>query len=152
METSLLQIPFLLADQRARLPRRAYSTDAALDFFCIEATRVPPGEIVELRFGLKVAIPLGFCLKLRSRSCYAIRGLLVLSGLIDAGYRGELSAFVYLLPKQAGAAQSSIDIWPGDRVVQGLIESVPIAYPVEVRELPNPPGGERGEGGFGSTG
>jgi dUTP pyrophosphatase len=65
-------------------------------------------------------------------------------GLIDAGYRGEVTcAVVNLDPEQP------VLIARGDRIAQLVIVAVPQVRPSWVDELPP---SVRGEDGFGSTG
>ena len=82
-----------------------------------------------------------------ARSGLAIRkgiGLVNAPGVIDAGYRGEIS--VILINHDAVDA---VTLERGDRIAQLLVQSVEQARLVEVVELP---GSHRGSGGFGSTG
>ncbi len=65
-------------------------------------------------------------------------------GLIDAGYRGELTVLMINL------GQERHTIRPGDRIAQLVLTPVSLARAVEVDALP--PSDGRGEGGFGSTG
>jgi dUTP pyrophosphatase len=65
-------------------------------------------------------------------------------GLIDAGYRGEVT--VLLLNTDRAEA---FEIAPGDRIAQLVITRVEAPDVVEVEELA---GSKRGEGGFGSSG
>ena len=66
-------------------------------------------------------------------------------GLIDAGYRGELTVRARE-PRRRAAHR----IAPGDRIAQLVMVPVALATTAEVDELPASDG--RGEGGFGSTG
>jgi dUTP pyrophosphatase len=65
-------------------------------------------------------------------------------GLIDAGYRGEVTCAVVNLDRR-----ETVRIRRGDRIAQLVIVAVPPVEPAWVEELP---GSERGEGGFGSSG
>ena len=74
------------------------------------------------------------------------RGLTLVNapGLIDAGYRGEVTvAVVNLDPRE------TVEIRRGDRIAQLVVVPFAEAKPVEVAALPE---SERGSGGFGSTG
>ena len=73
------------------------------------------------------------------------RGLTVVNapGTIDAGYRGEVKVLMVNL------GDEPVDIAPGDRIAQLVLQEVGRANVVEVDDLPET---ERGEGGFGSTG
>ncbi len=136
-------LPVKRVREGARLPVRANPWDAGLDLFAAERTVVAPREVKVVSTGIAVAIPRGFVGIIKDRSSRAIKGLHVLAGVIDPGYRDEIKVVVTNL------TSSPIVIEKGERFAQMLI--VPVAYldPVEVGELP-PNDGRRG--GFGSTG
>jgi dUTP pyrophosphatase len=97
--------------------------------------------------GLAVAVPEGHAGLVLPRSGLASRRGLTLAnapGLIDAGYRGEITiAVVNLDPAE------KVEIRRGDRIAQLLVVPLASVEPVEVEELPP---SQRGPGGFGSTG
>jgi dUTP pyrophosphatase len=65
-------------------------------------------------------------------------------GLIDAGYRGEISVVLLNTDKE-----SDVTLEAGDRIAQLVVLPVTAWHSVAVSSLP---GSDRGEGGFGSTG
>jgi dUTP pyrophosphatase len=94
-----------------------------------------------------VAIPPGFAGLVLPRSGLAMRhGVTVLNapGLIDAGYRGELTV---LLVNTDPVADYTVH--RGDRVAQLVIVAVD---QVGVRVVDELPPSDRGRGGFGHTG
>lgn len=97
--------------------------------------------------GLAVAVPEGHAGLVLPRSGLASRRGLTLAnapGLIDSGYRGEITiAVVNLDPSE------KVEIRRGDRIAQLLVVPMALVDPVEVAELPV---SHRGAGGFGSTG
>jgi dUTP pyrophosphatase len=97
--------------------------------------------------GVAVAIPEGHAGLVLPRSGLASKQGLTLAnspGLIDAGYRGEVTcAVVNLDPGEP------VTIRRGDRIAQLVVVEVPAMEPVWVDELP---ASERGPGGFGSSG
>ncbi|HXJ65497.1 MAG TPA: dUTP diphosphatase [Actinomycetota bacterium] len=135
-----------LADD-ARLPAYARAGDAGLDLTSAADVTVEPGTRTMVPTGLAVAIPEGHAGLVLPRSGLASRHGLTLAnspGLIDAGYRGEVTcAVVNLDPERA------VEIRKGDRIAQLVVVEVPSMEPVWVDELPP---SERGEGGFGSSG
>jgi len=97
--------------------------------------------------GVAVAIPEGHAGLVLPRSGLASRHGLTLAnapGLIDAGYRGEVTCAVINLDRER-----AVTISKGDRIAQLVIVEVPVLEPTWVDELPE---SERGEGGFGSSG
>ena len=97
--------------------------------------------------GLAVAIPPRHAGLVLPRSGLASRQGLTLAnapGLIDAGYRGEITIALVNLD-----SREKVEVRRGDRIAQLLVVPFADAEPVEVAELPET---TRGEGGFGSTG
>jgi dUTP pyrophosphatase len=142
-----VRVEFKRLDPAVQLPRRARDGDAGLDLAANEDVKVGPGERAMVGTGLAVAIPPGHAGLVLPRSGLASRQGLTLAnspGLIDAGYRGEITiALVNLDPAQA------VEVRRGDRIAQLVVVPFAQADPVEVAELPE---SARGQEGFGSTG
>ncbi len=139
-----LQITRLRDD--AVVPQRAYDGDAGLDLAACERAVLGPGERATVGTGLAVAIPEGHAGFVQPRSGLAARhgiGVVNSPGLIDSGYRGELR--VVLLNTDA---RESFTVEPGMRIAQLVVLELPQVELVEVAELP---GSERGARGFGSS-
>jgi dUTP pyrophosphatase len=131
----------------ARLPSHARPGDAGLDLTAAIDVRVGPGERAMVPTGIAVAIPDGHAGLVLPRSGLASKRGLTLAnapGLIDSGYRGEVTCAVVNLDRQ-----EAVDIRAGDRIAQLLVVPIPAVRPEWVEEMPP---SERGEGGFGSTG
>ena len=129
------------------LPARSHPGDAGLDLASAIDIEVGPGERALVPTGLALAIPEGHAGLVLPRSGLASRRGLTLAnapGLIDAGYRGEVTCAVVNLDRA-----SPVQIRRGDRIAQLLVVPVASVAPVWVEELPST---RRGEGGFGSTG
>lgn len=129
------------------LPAYARDDDAGLDLMSSEDVQLKPGERAAIPTGLAVAIPAGHAGFVHARSGRALReGLALVNapGLIDAGYRGEIKVIVVNLDPS-----DVIHIARGEKIAQLVVQSVERVELVEVEELP---GSERGAGGFGSTG
>ena len=132
-------------DPRAKLPTYAYDSDAGLDIFALEDFVVPAGKFAtDIRTGVAVAIPERFVGLMWAKSGLAANhGIIVMAGVIDAGYRGELLLTVY------NTSSKDYQFKAGDKVMQMLIQPV---NQVEIVEVQNLPPSARGVGGFGSTG
>jgi dUTP pyrophosphatase len=131
----------------AILPTRAHEGDAGLDLYACEAAHLGPGERWSVGTGIAVEIPPGHAGFVLPRSGLAREhGIALVNspGLIDEGYRGEVSV---LLLNTDPAEIFTIE--PGDRIAQLVIAPVAIAEPVEAEALAE---SGRGEGGFGSSG
>jgi len=146
-----IEVLFKKLDPRARLPQNAYGNDAGWDLFCLEATTIREGQGRDIRTGLAVAIPEGYFGRIVARSStMRKRGLLVLEGIIDAGFRGELFSYVYMpvghkLPKTT----DTVYIGEGESVAQLIIQK---AHPIIWLERKELPVSNRGVKGFGSSG
>ncbi|HKR60577.1 MAG TPA: dUTP diphosphatase [Pyrinomonadaceae bacterium] len=137
-------LKFKRLDPRAVLPTRGSAQSAGLDLFSIEDLRIAPQSRIRAHTGLSVAIPDGFYGRIAPRSGLAAKhGLDVLSGVIDADYRGEIICLLYNTGDQA------IVLPAGSKICQMIIEHIITPMPVWEEELEAT---ARGAGGFGSTG
>jgi dUTP pyrophosphatase len=142
-----VRLPFKQLREEAALPAYAHPGDAALDLSSTIDLDIGPGERAMIPTGVAVAIPEGHAGLVLPRSGLASnRGLTLANapGLIDSGYRGEVTCAVVNLDRD-----QAVSIRRGDRIAQLLIVPVPPVSPEWAEELPS---SERGEGGFGSTG
>jgi dUTP pyrophosphatase len=142
-----VRLAFRRLDPDAPLPSRARPGDAGLDLCSAVDVKVGPGERAMVPTGLAVAIPEGHAGLVLPRSGLASRQGLTLAnapGLIDAGYRGEVTCAVVNLDRS-----EPVTIHRGDRIAQLVVVAVAEVTPEWVDELPP---SERGDGGFGSTG
>ena len=141
MHTSL---KFKRLDPRAVLPTRGSALSAGLDLFCIDDLQIEPQSRIRAHTGLSAAIPEGFYGRVAPRSGLAARhGLDVLSGVIDADYRGEIICLLY------NTGDEPIALPAGSKMCQLIIEKVITPTPTWAEDLEET---ARGAGGFGSTG
>lgn len=135
-------------DDGARLPSYALDGDAGADLCAAVAVHLAPaGGRAMVATGLALAIPAGHVGYVMPRSGLAIRhGVTVVNapGVIDSGYRGELSVLMINTDPI-----ESFDIAVGDRIAQLVIQTVESANFQIVDSLDDT---ERGDGGFGHTG
>jgi dUTP pyrophosphatase len=142
-----VELPFKRLDPAAELPAQAHEGDAGLDLCSTIDVEVLPGERAMIPTGLSVAIPGGHAGLVLPRSGLASRQGLTLAnapGLIDPGYRGEVTCAVVNLDRD-----QAVKIRRGDRIAQLVVVALPQILPSWVDELPP---SSRGDGGFGSTG
>jgi dUTP pyrophosphatase len=128
------------------LPTRAYAGDAGLDLAACERVELGPGERALVPTGLAVAIPEGHAGYVQPRSGLAARhGISIVNtpGLVDSGYRGELKINLINTDRE-----HAFVVEAGMRIAQLVVLRVPEIELVEVDELP---GSERGVRGFGSS-
>ena len=142
-----MELPFKRVREEAGLPAAEHPGDAGLDLRAAIDSVVEPGERALIPTGVAVAIPEGFAGLVLPRSGLASKQGLTLAnapGLIDAGYRGEVTCAVVNLDRE-----QAVKVHVGDRIAQLVVVAVPAVRPSWADELPV---SARGEGGFGSTG
>jgi dUTP pyrophosphatase len=142
-----MRLPFKRLRPEGELPRAQHPGDAGLDLRAAIDAVVAPGERAMIPTGVAVAIPDGHAGFVLPRSGLASKLGLTLAnapGLIDAGYRGEVTCSVVNLDPA-----EKVEIHIGDRIAQLVIVALPGVAPEWADDLP---GSARGEGGFGSTG
>lgn len=134
----------------AIIPEYAHRTDAGLDlFFCPtdEAdTVIAAGARGVFATGIGIALEEGYVGLVWDKSGIAVKnGLKVMAGVIDAGYRGEVSVVLHNLSAE------DVVIKNGQKIAQLLVQ--PIVRPTLqiVDTLPDS-WDERDAAGFGSTG
>ncbi len=144
----MLEIPTVRLDPAARLPEPARDGDAGLDLRSTVDVKVPArGGRVLVPTGIAVEIPAGRAGLVLPRSGLALRhGVTCLNapGLIDSGYRGEVSV---ILVNHDPVADFEVHV--GDRIAQLVVMTLDQAVLVDTAALSS---SERGEGGFGHTG
>lgn len=129
------------------VPTYAHPGDAGADLCSAVALTLEPGERALVPTGTSIALPHGFVGYVMPRSGLAAKhgvGLVNAPGVIDAGYRGEIS--VVLINHDL---REAFTIDEGDRIAQLVISPVARADFAPVESLP---GSQRAKGGFGSTG
>jgi dUTP pyrophosphatase len=127
----------------AKLPTRAYEHDAGLDLYSDEECVIKPGERAIIRTGIKLAIPSGCAGLVWDKGGMAKNGLHSIAGVIDAGFRGELTIHLHNI----GDTVKSISL--GQKVAQLLIQKVEFPAIIETKIEDET---ERGERRFGSSG
>ncbi len=144
----VLEIPTVLVDDDLRPPKYARAGDAGADLVARKGAVVAAGGGRALiPTGVRVAIPEGYAGFVQPRSGLAWRhGITVANspGLIDAGYRDEISVIVINTDPS-----SDFEIEPGDRIAQLVVQRV---EQVSFQRVADLPGSERSFGGFGHTG
>lgn len=136
------------------VPVKAHVDDAGYDLYAHSKTYDDDGNIV-YGTGIAFEIPRGYVGLIFPRSSNAKKDLLLSNsvGVIDSGYRGEVSfkfkfALTYITGEglmHRGEAEYNV----GDRIGQIIIMPYPDVTFVEAEELSST---ERGEGGYGSSG
>lgn len=131
---------------------KAHTYDAGFDLSTAETILCEPGEVTIINTGIHIAIKPWQVALVQPRSSTAKKGLLVITGVIDAGYTGAIKIQVLNFTK------NTITINAGTRLAQLVIHNNS-EYSIEpelvsLNELAqiSPKGDNRGDNGFGSSG
>lgn len=136
-------VKFMKLREDAVKPSRATPYSAGYDLVSPDAVELAPGQITAIPLGFATEMPGFLHCRIESRSGMALKGLAVVTGVIDADYRGEWKV---ILGNFSGEAQR---IAAGDRVAQAVFRPT-VSCTIElVEQLED---SQRGQGGFGSTG
>ena len=131
----------------ARIPGRSHPGDAGLDLHAVEGVELGPGERAKVGTGIAVELPPDHAGWVVPRSGLAARhgiGVVNAPGLIDSGYRGEVSVVLVNLDRR-----EPFRVEAGMRIAQLVVSRVEAPEVVEVAGLQD---STRGTAGFGSTG
>ena len=132
------------SDKLAKTPTRANDSDAGYDLYSTQEGVIPAGGRRIVKTGISIAIPPGYYGRIAPRSGLAIkRGIDVLAGVVDSGYRGEVGVVLQNL------SEHDFPFSQGERIAQLILEQCNSIGWVEVEELED---SVRSDGGFGSTG
>ena len=132
------------------VPVQAYPNDAGFDLTTSEDTVVPYGGLAEVPCGIRIALEPDYYARIVGRSSAVKRGLLVIEGIIDPGYRGELFVRVWNLGATVQVVRA------GERIGQLIparneaVRMLPVRIEPSVFDLI--PHDGRGTNGLGSTG
>ena len=154
-----MEIKFQKTSDYAICPSKNTDADAGYDLYSTDFCSISPMERRLVSTGICIEIPEGYYGRIAPRSGLAVKkGLDVMAGVIDSGYRGEIKVLLINLnpssPKKNAyesffGSFGKIDIKQEDRIAQIIIEKCYSPKWTEVEELSN---SERDEGGFGSSG
>ena len=146
-----MDLKIKILDKNAVVPSYAHNTDAGLDLTATSKEFDNYGNLV-YGFGIAVEIPEGYVGLIfpRSSLCKYSMAMANCVGVIDSGYRGEITAKFKL-----GRAKTIHDknikerYEIGDRIAQLIVLPYPKVNVMVVDELSAT---DRGIGGYGSTG
>ncbi|MEI6494782.1 MAG: dUTP diphosphatase [bacterium] len=139
-----MQLKIKKLNPDATLPSYAHPGDAGMDLFSVEAVMIKPNERISVKTGIALDLDPGFAALCWDKSGLSRKhGLKTLGGVIDAGYRGEVSISLINLSSE------EYYIEKGHKIANMIIQRVEQCVIEEVEELSDT---SRGEGAFGSTG
>lgn len=130
-------------------PKYNYTSDSGFDLHSTISSVIPPLGRALIPTGIKLQIPVGYEIQVRSKSGLALKqGLMVLNspGTVDRGYTGEIMVILF------NTNQEEYHIKSGDKVAQAVLCPVMDGEVVDLIKIEKVDDGERGDNGFGSTG
>lgn len=136
-------LKFKKLHKSAIIPKYDHPDDAGFGIYSVEEKVLKPMQYYAVATGISSEIPNEYFVSIRDRSSMAIKGLHIMGGVIDAGYRGEWKIIMINLGKD------NYKIEVGDKIAQGILQYATQVKIVETVDLSDT---LRGFGGFGSTG
>lgn len=131
--------------ETAKLPTVEHpGADLGFDVYADETVVIPEGKVRKVKTGIGVemtGMATGFLVK--DRSSMASKGIHVLAGVLDAGYRGELILVL------ANLGDVDYTVTAGDKVAQMV--PIPTLTRVSIEEVEELTPSSRGVQGFGSS-
>jgi len=128
---------------KAKLPTKAYKDDTGWDLYSSEQVTIPPNSVKLISTGIAVELPDNYWAKIFDRSGNALkRGFIILAGVIDNGYRGEIKVVCL------NYTSDPIFISEGDKIAQMVLFKT---YYSEVEEVSFLSDTDRSTKGFGSS-
>lgn len=161
-------------DEYGVMPTKAHTNDAGFDLYC--PMDISRSDVIQawyekknlsINTGVHIDIPKGFVGLILPRSSLALKGVPALTGVIDAGYQGELKItyplpdlFTHInakthnrdteIPSKHMRIADTMVFNKGDRIAQIVILPLPRISLAQTSEFEQE--SERGSFGFGSSG
>lgn len=133
-----------LLSENATEPTKAHTMDAGWDLFSSEDTWIFAKQRKVIKTDISLQMPSHFAGLIWPRSGLSVKkGVDVLAGVIDSGYRGEIMVCLY------NTSDEDIEIKRGDKIAQIIFQEVP---EVGITVTDSLGSSQRGSNGFGSTG
>ena len=104
-----MTLKFARLDPNATVPSRKHPTDAGVDVYANEDVRIPPFSYRVVHTGVTFEVPDGTMLEIRPKGR---NNHLVGSGIVDAGYQGEI------LVKVVNYSWKALRIHKGEAIAQ----------------------------------
>ena len=127
-------------------PSKAHREDAGFDLFAPHDIVIHGDSLVKVNLELAVEVGPGTVGLILGRSSLASLGIDILGGVVDAGYSGEVSVVLC-----NNSSWGPVTIKKGKAIAQIVPLVLAPRADKELQEY-DFAGGERGEGGFGSSG
>ena len=133
-----------LLENNAKMPTRANVNDAGWDLYSTVDIVIPSKQRNTVKTGIALEIPESMAGLIWPRSGLSVKkGIDVLAGVVDSGYRGEIMVCLY------NTSDEDVSISHGDRIAQIIFQEIPRIVMINQEELGS---SQRGDKGFGSSG
>lgn len=106
------QAKFVPLSHRAYFPTKGSIDSVGYDIYASEDVLIGAGDTIAISTGLGVRMPSDFHAKIESRSSLSCKGVIVVGGVIDSDYKGEVKVILhnqYVL---------DYNVHDGDRIAQ----------------------------------
>ena len=140
---SLIRVKFTKLHPDAIPFAYAKDGDACMDMYSLEDTVILSHQVLLIKTGIAVELPLGTEGIVRGRSGLARKGIFCHVGTVDRTYRGDVGVILY------NATEDEFHVTKGMRIAQFTVKPIQEIILMPVEELSET---ERGSNGFGSTG
>jgi len=131
-------------DEPFAVPTKSYDKDAGLDFYVSTDTIIRGGGFERVHTNVAIEIPTGYWGLITARSSVFIkRRLISHTGVIDSGYRGEVTGLI------TNPTNLTVSIRGGERIFQLIILQSTMVSLIPVSELMD---SHRSTRGMGSSG
>lgn len=130
-------------------PQYAYVSDSGFDLRSSQDLEIPPFGRDLVPTGIRLDIPDGYEIQVRSKSGLALnQGLMVLNspGTVDSGYQGEVKVIIF------NTTNEVVKIEKGQKVAQAVLCPVVNGKWVNLTKISEIEKKDRNDNGFGSTG
>jgi len=137
-----------------KLPSKKNMSDAGFDVFATEDVSLYPGKIFKLPLNIKMELPEGTYLEVKTKSGLGSKGMLVYAGVIDEGYRGIPHVICTCLGIPTDINNHDpygVHIKKGEKLAQLVPFPFHTDYQIEQTDVVSEDT-DRGTDGFGSTG
>lgn len=145
-----MKVKVKLLHPEAKIPTKAHSSDAGFDLY-VASLEYDLCNVKQItyKFGIALQIPKGYMGLLfpRSSICKTCLTLNNSVGVIDSGYRGEITAVFDI--NTVKETRGKPFYYVGDRAAQLIIMPIPSVTLVESAKLSD---SSRGDNGYGSSG
>jgi len=133
-----------ILNSNGTVPTKTNESDAGFDLYSNIDTVIPSKQRKTVSTGIAIQMPEHFAGLIWPRSGLSVKkGIDVLAGVIDSGYRGEIMVCLY------NTSDENVSIATGDRIAQIIFQEVPRVTMTVHSSLGS---SQRGDNGFGSSG